>query len=392
MRVARVITRLNRGGPARTLLAVEPLLAARGVETVVMTGVSEPREDDLVEEFVAAGVKVVRLPELCRAVRPFGDIAARRALERQLAKFAPDLIHSHTFKAGLLARTARIDGDVRRVHTFHGHLFRGAFPRPLGSAMAWLERRLARRTDRFIAVSEQVRRELCEEWRVAPCDRIDVVPGVLLPELAAKPTPAERAAARGRLLPAVGPWIGTLARLTRIKAPDFFLDVAQAVRAIRPDARFVWIGDGDARERFLAEIARRRLSETVRFVGWQSDVRGWHLALDVELLLSDQEGLPLSLLEATALEVPVVASAVGGVADLVRDGIDGRLVAPRALHAAVDAIVALLEQPLPRRTAPPLRGLSPAEHADRLHALYDRTLAQSPADSSGHPVLHLEPR
>ncbi len=376
MRVARVITRLNRGGPARTLLAVLPELRARGVESLLLTGAPEPGEEDLTESFRAAGVRVERLPGLRRSLHPFADRVARQALERHVAGFRPDLLHSHTFKAGWLARTAKLATTIRRVHTFHGHLFRGAFMPPLGHWLAHVERRLARRTDLVLAVSERVRDDLCDVWHVAERSRVEVLPGVLLPELAQPPTPAERAEARARLLPAVGPWIGTLARLTKVKAPGFFLDVAARVRSQRPDARFVWIGDGDGRERFLAEVARRGLSEGVRFVGWQADVRGWHLALDLELLLSDQEGLPLSLLEATALGVPVVATDVGGVADLVRDGIDGRLVPPRALAAASEAILELLDRPLaPASTPPPLRGLAPDQHAARLLALYERTLA-----------------
>jgi glycosyltransferase involved in cell wall biosynthesis len=375
LRVVRVITRLNRGGPARTLLAVEPELRARGIESLLLAGEPDAGEDDLTDDFRAAGIRVERIAGLRRAPRPFADAQVRRALERTIASFRPDVVHSHTFKAGYLARTARLDPAIRRVHTFHGHLFRGAFPPPFGRALALLERRLARATDRVIAVSEQVRRDLCDVWRVAPQDSVDVVPGVLLPEMAAPPTESERADARARLLPAVGPWVGTLARLAAVKAPDFFLDVAQAVAARRADVRFVWIGDGERRDRFLAEIARRRLSERVRFVGWQGDVRGWHLALDLEVLLSDAEGLPLSLLEATALRVPVVATAVGGVPDLVRDGIDGRLVAPRAREAAADAIVELLARPLPEHAPPPLRGLAPADHARRLIACYERALA-----------------
>ncbi len=384
MRVARVITRLNRGGPARTLLAVEPLLRSRGVESLLLAGEPEPGEDDLSADFAAAGIEVRRIPGLRRAIRPFADARARRLLERELRAFRPTLIHSHTFKAGLLGRTVNLPRDVRRVHTFHGHLFEGVFRRPFGRCLAHLERHLARRTDLVIAVSERVRDDLCDVWQVAPRERTAVLPGVLLPELAAPASSVERAAARARLLPAVGPWLGTLARLTKVKAPLYFLDVAQRVVELRPDARFVWVGDGDLRERFLAEVARRGLSESVLFVGWQSDVRAWHLALDIELLLSDQEGLPLSLLEATALRVPVVATAVGGVVDLIRDGIDGRLVPPRAREATAQAIVGLLGRPLADSlvvasgSAPPLRGLPPAEHARQMIALYERTLALPP--------------
>jgi glycosyltransferase involved in cell wall biosynthesis len=379
--VTRIITRLNRGGPARTLLAVEPRLAQRGVASLLLTGEPEPGEDDLTGDFRRAGIDVRVIPGLKRSLAPWRDPGVVARLERELAAFRPDVVHTHTFKAGCLGRLARVAGDVRRVHTFHGHLFRGAFPRPFGDLLALVERRLARRTDLVLAVSERVRADLCDTWRIAARDRTDVLPGVLLPELARPADAAERAAARALALPAVGPWLGTLARLTKVKAPLFFLDVAQRVVAERPAARFVWVGDGELRERFVSEIARRKLSEVVRWVGWQSDVRRWHLALDVELLLSNQEGLPLSLIEARALSVPIVATDVGGVADLVRDGVDGRLVPPRDAAKAARAIVALLDEIAAGRGArgavgDPV-GLAPDEHARRLLECYARARARA---------------
>src|SRR6185295_12583522 len=94
-------------------------------------------------------------------------------IERELSAFRPDVVHTHTFKAGCVGRLARVRDDVRRVHTFHGHLFRGAFPRPVGSLLAWIERYLARRTDLVFAVSERVRADLCEIWRVTSRDRTE---------------------------------------------------------------------------------------------------------------------------------------------------------------------------------------------------------------------------
>ena len=387
MRVARIITRLNRGGPARTLLAVEPLLAQHGVESLLLAGEPARGEDDLADDFRRAGIPLRIVPGLRRSPAPLADWRVVAQLERELATFRPDLIHTHTFKAGCVGRLARAPGEVRRVHTFHGHLFEGAFPRPLGALLAAVERRLARRTDLVLAVSERVRADLCERWEVAARDRTEVLPGVLLPELARPADAAERAVARARTLPAIGPWIGTLARLARIKAPLHFFDVAQRVVAVRHSARFVWVGDGELRERFLSEIARRRLSESVRWVGWQSDVRPWHLALDVEVLLSDQEGLPLSLVEARALGVPIVATDVGGVAELLRGG-DDRLVAARDAAGASRAIVATLDELADGRrvhaTAPRDRvGLAPDEHARRLAGAYKRALARPPI---GRPV------
>jgi glycosyltransferase involved in cell wall biosynthesis len=386
VRVARIITRLNRGGPARTLLSVEPLLARHGVESLLLTGEPARGEDDLTDEFRRAGVALRIVPGLRRSPSPLDDVGVVARIERELAAFRPDVIHTHTFKAGCAGRLARAPGDVRRVHTFHGHLFEGAFPRPFGALLAWIERRLARRTDLVLAVSERVRADLCERWGVAARDRTEVLPGVLLPELAHPADETERAAARARTLPAIGPWVGTLARLARIKAPLFFLEVAERVVAARQSARFVWVGDGEMRERFLSAIARRRLSESVRWVGWQSDVRPWHLALDVEVLLSDQEGLPLSLVEARSLGVPIVATDVGGVAEILRapgDGRVGRLVPARDAAAASGAIVELLDALSSgggaRSSAPrdPI-GLAPDEHARRLVGAYVRTLARPP--------------
>lgn len=398
MRVARVITRLNRGGPARTLLAVEPILRRQGVESLLLCGAAGAGEEDLAGEFRAAGIEVRRVDGLRRELRPWRDLAVRRALARELDAFAPDVVHTHTFKAGLLARTARLARPARRIHTFHGHLFEGAFPRPASVVLAAVERRLARRTDLVFAVSERVRADLCDEWRIAPRERTEVLPGVLLPELSEPPAAGEREAARAALLPALGPWIGTLARLVAVKAPLHFLDVAERVRRARPDARFVWVGDGAMRGRFLDEVARRGLAEAVRFVGWQRDVRRWHLALDVEVLLSDQEGLPLSLIEARALRLPVVASAVGGVADLLRGHEPARLVARRDAGAAAAAIVELLrpdaaspDAGAPSRSPPAREGgahpwLSPLEHARRLEDAYRRVVERAPAASgAGRP-------
>src|SRR5262249_59894951 len=117
----------------------------------------EPGEDDLTGASRRAGIDVHFVPGLKRSLAPWRDPAVVARLERELAAFRPELVHTHTFKAGCLGRLARARGDVRRVHTFHGHLFPGAFPRPLGDLLALVERPLARRAELRLAVSELVR-------------------------------------------------------------------------------------------------------------------------------------------------------------------------------------------------------------------------------------------
>jgi glycosyltransferase involved in cell wall biosynthesis len=338
-RVLHVITRMNVGGPARHLLAIGPALRARGFDTLIAFGTPEPEEGELrppVEE------PSVRVASLRRPIDPAADQRAITDLTRLIRRYRPHVVHTHTAKAGALGRSAaRRVKTPAIVHTFHGHVLEGYFASPANSAFLAVERRLARRTDALLAVSESTRQELLglgigkpEQWRVVPL-ALD-----LDPLLDSTTEPGE---ARGWLdLPEGVPVVGIVGRLVPIKNHGLFLEAAARVAAERPDAVFAIAGDGELRGLLEAE-ARQVLGERVRFLGWVDDLPALYAALDVVVLTSLAEGTPVAVIEAMAAGRPVVATDVGGVGAVVEDGESAFLLPSGDAGAIADAVLRLLE-------------------------------------------------
>lgn len=316
----RVIARMNIGGPAVQVTALMRGLDPVRFEQRLFAGSVGPGEADHVDSR-APDVPVCRVATLGRAVRPGDDLRALRELTVAMRRFRPHIVHTHTAKAGALGRVAAGLARVpARVHTYHGHLLRGYFsPRTTGVVVR-AERWLARHTDRLVTVGERVRDDLltagigrAEQYAVVP-------PGTELP------APPRRAAARRRLgLPPDGPVVAYVGRVTRIKRPDRFLAIAREVRQAVPDARFVVCGEGDLVGALAGET---RLDGALHQLGWRADVETVYAAADLVLLTSDNEGMPVSLIEAGQAGVAVVATDVGSVAEVVRDGETGLLAAP----------------------------------------------------------------
>jgi glycosyltransferase involved in cell wall biosynthesis len=394
LRVARIVTRLNLGGPARQVLASDPLLRARGIDVRVYSGEPEPGEGDLTDELKRRGVEVERVPGLGRAIRPLRDVAAARALRRSLEAFRPDVVHTHASKAGFVGRRAAFGGlfvaagplPARTVHTFHGHVLEGYFPPATSRLLAKLEAALGRRTDALVAVSEATAQDL-ERLGVAPSARFMISPpGIdLAPFLALAPpdpdghTSHEGDAFRAELgVPRDAPLVLVLGRLAPIKGLDGALKVfARAAQEART-AHLVLVGDGAIRP--LLEAQQRHLGADVRdrihFAGARPDVVAVHAAADVLLSTSRNEGLPVALIEAAAAARPVVSTAVGGVAELVTNGVTGLLAVEEDGLAL--ALSSLLADPVERRRMGlAARAAVPRRHsaealADRLEALYRR--------------------
>ena len=252
-----------------------------------------------------------------------------------MRRFRPHIVHTHTAKAGTLGRAAAILARVPgRVHTFHGHLLQGYFAPPATRLVARAESLLARRTDRLIAVGAQVRDDLLAAG-IGRAEQYDVVaPGTRLGEL-----PDRLAARRALGLPQDFPVVAYVGRLTRIKRPDRLIAVARDVIQAVPDAHFVVCGDGE----LAAEVAGTAtdLGRSLRLLGWRADVETVYAAADLILLTSDNEGMPVSLIEAGLAGVPAVATAVGSVAEVVEDGQTG-LLAPREAGDLARSVVRLL--------------------------------------------------
>lgn len=336
MRVMRVLTRPNLGGPTRQAIALWHSFAARGVATLLVTG--RVGADEAVLSPAAAGVPRlepaaaiaaghaaagwVELPSLRRGLAPLGDLRAAAAIRALVRSFAPDVVHTHTSKAGFVGRRAALAaGAPVLAHTFHGHVLRDYFPAPVSAVLAALERRLASRTDLLFAVSDSCADELAAAG-VAPRERFRVVRPAVAVGAAA---PAAEARAR---LGVVGPGpvaccIGRLVPIKRIA--DFVAAIAAA-----PGWRGDVLGDGP-QAGALARLAAAG-GGRVRLLGAVPEAARWLGAYDALVLPSRREGFPLVAVEAFAAGVPVLGYDVPGVRDALTAG--GGVLVPEAAGPA----------------------------------------------------------
>jgi glycosyltransferase involved in cell wall biosynthesis len=325
VKIVRVIARLNTGGPAMHTIFLSERLGARGFASTLVTGVVSPGEGDMIPMAAERGVTPIVIPELQRDPMLVNDLRALVKICRILFRVQPDIIHTHTAKAGLLGRLAawvynavcRVRGRRRAVvlHTFHGHLFKGYFPGALSRLLVLGERLLARITDRIVTVSAQLREELIRRYRIGSEAKCVVVP-VGLDFSWTRSLPERRGTLRRQA--GVDPaclTVGIVGRLTAIKNHEVFLRAASACR--RPDVRFFVIGDGE-RAAELRELARRLgVDGRLVFTGWQDDRAAVYGGLDITCLTSRNEGTPLALIETMAAGKTFVATKVGGVPDLM---------------------------------------------------------------------------
>jgi glycosyltransferase involved in cell wall biosynthesis len=290
------------------------------------------------------GVDVVRLPGLSRELSPIRDLAATVQLARLIRRLRPDIVHTHTAKAGAVGRAAALLAGRRGprvvVHTFHGHVLHGYFGRAGSLVFRVIETALARTTDALVAVSPQVRDELVR-LGVAPARKFTVVRlGIELePRVACADEPEE---IRRRIgIPPGRFVVGWFGRMTAVKRTDDLLDTLSALRERGVDAVLLLVGDGADRERLERLAHGRGLARSVLFLGYQDDVARWYAACDAIVLTSANEGTPVTLIEALAASRPVVATRVGGVEDVVQEGVTGSLVRPGDTHALAERLALL---------------------------------------------------
>jgi len=338
IRVLRIFSRLNVGGPAVHVILLAEGLAPLGYRTTVALGAEAPWEGDMRALAGRKNVHCVDVPGLGREIRPFADARALWGLYKMMRSLRPHIVHTHTAKAGVLGRVAaRLAGVGTVVHTYHGHVLRGYFDAGRSAAFRAVERALARGTRVLIAVSESVKDDLVG-LGIAPADRIRVIP------LGLELQPLAGVLPRGGLrreagVPDAAPLVGIVGRLTAIKDVATFLHAADAVRARVPAARFAVVGDGELRRDLEARADRLGLAEAVRFHGWRHDMAAVYGDLDVAVNTSLNEGTPVALIEAMAAARPVVATRVGGTPDLLGGGARGRLVPAGDAGAVAEGIV-----------------------------------------------------
>ncbi len=343
VRVMRLFSRLNVGGPSLHVVHLTAGLRSFGYETLLAVGREGPREGNLLDWAREQGVLCVQLAGLGREVRPLSDSRSLVEVYRLMRRFRPAIVHTHTAKAGLIGRVAaRLARVPVRVHTFHGHVLRGYFGPLRSLAFRRAEAFLAHSTSALVAVSEAVRQDLVALGVVTDPACIHVIPlGLDLAPLARGPLP------RGALrhpggVSAEAPLVGCVGRLAPIKDLGTFLEAAARVHGVRPDVRFALVGDGEERALLEKRSAALGLSGVVCFHGWLHVMEQVYGDLDVVVNSSRNEGTPVALIEALAARRPVVATRVGGTPDLLGEGTRGWLVPPSDPQALAQALLHVL--------------------------------------------------
>jgi glycosyltransferase involved in cell wall biosynthesis len=316
IRVLRVIDRLNVGGPALQATLLSRGLDPERFDQRLLVGAVGPEEGDYAA-LRAPDLGVEPIVGLGREPHAGRDLRALYEISRVVRQFRPHIVHTHKAKAGVLGRTAAWAHRVpATVHTFHGHLLTGYFSPAKTRAVVNVERGFARHTTRLVAVGSQVRDELLEAGVGRRDQYVVVPPGTGFPVV------PDRDEARRRLsLPPDAAVVAFVGRLTGVKRPERFVDAAIRLASARPALYFLVAGEGELLESLRARA--RPLGDRIRFLGWCREVELVYAASDVVMLTSDNEGMPVSLIEAAAVGVPAVTTRVGSAPEVVLDGVTG---------------------------------------------------------------------
>ncbi|MDO9528060.1 MAG: glycosyltransferase family 4 protein [Syntrophales bacterium] len=354
IKAIHIITRLDKGGSAEnTLLTLMGLdreiydvALVRGLSTESNMAEDESRAvEESVRDVEGEGVRVVTIPSLVRRIQPLYDLKAFFTLIKILRQERPDIVHTHTSKAGIMGRWAAFFSQVPIItHTPHGHVFWGYFGRLKTGIFILLEKISALITDRLVMLTEQEKNDHLH-FHIAPEDKFTVVhSGINLDKFSK--ISVEPGVMKRRLgIPEGNLVVGTTGRLTHVKGHRYLIEAAGKIVSFRPDTTFVFLGDGELLDEFKNMAAKFGIEANVKFLGWRSDVTEVMSTFDIFALPSLNEGMGRVLVEAMALGKPIVASDIGGIPDLVVDGENGYLIPVGDVDALAAMIRRLLDDP-----------------------------------------------
>jgi glycosyltransferase involved in cell wall biosynthesis len=351
MKIVRIIARLNVGGPARHVVFLTEALQDQEFQTKLIAGRVPDGEEDM--SFFAAehGIEPYYIPEMSREISP-KDIVSVMKIFGQIRREKPDIIHTHTAKAGTLGRSAAflyrwlswgtLIGRPRRikvVHTFHGHVFHSYYGRAKTALFLAIEKLLARlATERIVVISPKQFEEISGDFRVAPIEKFKLIPlGIDLNDFDSAENLRE-CFRKDVGMPPNGLLVTFVGRLTEIKNIPLLLDAIALYKAVdgkKPDLGFVIVGDGHQRSELEARAAALQILDLVTFIGNRRDAPRFYAGSDIVVLTSLNEGTPLSLIEAMAAGRPVISTGVGGVVDLLgkaKEEKDGYSVCERGIR------------------------------------------------------------
>lgn len=347
IKVLRIINRFNIGGPTYNATFLTRFLSDE-FETILVGGYPEEGEADSLHILKEYGVEPMLIEELKRQPNFRSDRIAYKKLKDIIVEFQPDIVHTHAAKAGALGRKAAHACNVPViVHTFHGHVLHSYFGKVKSKLFQFIERNLAKKSTRIIAISELQKKELSETFSICKNEKISVVP--LGFDLLKFHENAEKNRVTTRNQFGIQDdeiAVAIIGRLAPIKDHAFFIDViAEIQQQTTKKVKVFIVGDGEERESIEKRLKQIESSDrfSVVMTSWIRDIATFNPGMDVICLTSKNEGTPVSLIEAQACNVPVISTDVGGVKDIVLQNETGFIVTKDAKLEYTEKLLELIE-------------------------------------------------
>jgi glycosyltransferase involved in cell wall biosynthesis len=350
-RVIHIITRLDKGGSAETTLQVVSLLNRERYEVFLFHGLSLESKMGVAEQEVLArdlslvekrGVRVFSIASLIRRLSLKNDLLAFISIYRLIKRIKPHIVHTHTSKAGVLGRLAAYLARVPVIiHTPHGHIFHSYYGCIVTKMIVFVERSISLVTDKITALTDRERDEHLEHG-IASIDKYIIIhSGVMLQQIMNMNKNVETGKKKFDI-PLNSNVIGVIGRLVPIKGHKYLVSAAKMIIKEFENTVFMFVGDGYLESKLERQAESLGVRNNIIFTGWRSDVINVLGLFDILVLPSLNEGMGKVLIEGMALGKPIVASSVGGIIDLVKNGDNGILVPPRDSDALAEAILKLV--------------------------------------------------
>jgi glycosyltransferase involved in cell wall biosynthesis len=352
IRILRILNRFNLGGPTYNACYLTKYLEG-DFETLLVGGENGRYEASSLEIPHSLGIEPLILPELKREIHPYWDFLAYKKIKDLIKTFKPHIIHTYASKAGAIGRWAGYNTCVPIIiHTFHGHVFDAYFNNLKSNFYVLLEKELAKKTDILIALSQNQKIDLTENYKIATDEKVKVIPlGLDLKKYTFdKETKRKKVRQEFNILDDIFVF-SLVGRIAPIKNHKLAIDAAKiAIKESNKPIKFLFVGDGELRDELIQYTKINELNtsykeahgnEDIIFTSWRNDIDAIMAASDAILLTSNNEGTPVSLIEAQASEKPIIATRVGGVADIVKD--NAILVEKNNVRALAEAMIKIID-------------------------------------------------
>jgi glycosyltransferase involved in cell wall biosynthesis len=346
IKVLRIINRFNIGGPTYNATFLTRFLSD-DFETLLIGGLPEKGESDSLHILEEYGVEPILLPEMKRKPNFFSDRKALRRIKEIIAEYKPDIVHTHASKAGALGRKAALDMKVPVVvHTFHGHVFHSYFGKVKTELYKFIERKLAQKSTGIIAISDLQKKELVNTYQIAHESKVNVIPLGFDLEKFNRNLSEKRKIVRDKFqINECQIAIAIIGRLAPIKNHSLFLESVDLLHS-QTEKKLVFfiVGDGELRDVIAQKVSElTKKGVDIRMTSWIKDINEFNAGMDIICLTSNNEGTPVSIIEAQASQVPVVSTNVGGVQNVMIDNETGFIVPKNNARIFADKLLVLIE-------------------------------------------------